>query len=195
MRKKINDSKKREQGSIISEKEVKRKKKEARKLKRQKRKIKRISYKYVRYLIIIVAISVIGYFLFKISHIKRYPNVGDHWHAQYEVFICGTRMPSLPYYTQGNIHTHGDGLIHIHPQNESEAGKNATLERFFENAGGVFKQNILQYPGSKVYRNSDICSNSQPGFLKLLVNGKENKELDQYVPDDGDKIRIEFSTN
>lgn len=136
----------------------------------------------------------IGYLLLKLSQKKVYPNVGDHWHARYEVFICGKRMQDLPY-SQGNIHTHGDGLIHIHPGNESEAGKNATLSRFFFNAGGMFQRNILHYPGSKIYRNSDTCPNMLPGNVKLIVNGSENKELGNYVPQNGDIIRIEFSTN
>ena len=33
------------------------------------------------------------------------------------------------------IHSHGDGLVHIHPFTAAEAGKNATLGKFAQYAG------------------------------------------------------------
>lgn len=67
----------------------------------------------------------------------RLPRVGDHWHASYEVVLCGRPEPQLAY-SPGNIHTHGDGVIHIHPATPEEAGSNAHLGRFFASAGITF---------------------------------------------------------
>ena len=134
-----------------------------------------------------------GYFWFSVATAKRLPKVGDHWHADYEVIICGNKMPILPY-TQGNIHTHGDGKIHIHPQYPYEAGENANLGRFFRSASVTFTDSTIQYPGNRAYTNGDLCSNGKPGKLKLFVNGKEDDKLDKYVPEDLDRIRVEFTT-
>jgi hypothetical protein len=62
------------------------------------------------------------------------PVVGeDHWHAAYGIYICGEWQPDIPEFenTTG-IHTHGDGVIHIHPFSQSGAGENATLGTFLE---------------------------------------------------------------
>ncbi len=58
----------------------------------------------------------------------------DHWHAAFAVEVCGKELGPLqdgPQDMQG-IHTHGDGLVHIHPFTRTAAGKRATLERFFK---------------------------------------------------------------
>ena len=60
----------------------------------------------------------------------------DHWHAAFAMNVCGKELPALPQFesTQG-IHTHGDGLIHIHPYEIRAAGKGATIGRFLKGAG------------------------------------------------------------
>ena len=50
----------------------------------------------------------------------------DHWHATYAVFICGQRQPNFPTWESG-VHTHADGVIHIHPFVHSEEGAGARL--------------------------------------------------------------------
>ncbi len=61
------------------------------------------------------------------------PDVGEHWHAAYGIFICEDFVdPIQDQSDPEGIHTHGDGVIHIHPFGESAAGANATLGKFFE---------------------------------------------------------------
>jgi hypothetical protein len=58
----------------------------------------------------------------------------DHWHASFAVNVCGKELPVLqdgPTDVSG-IHTHGDGLIHIHPFTRSAAGNRATMGKFFD---------------------------------------------------------------
>ena len=40
-------------------------------------------------------------------------------------------------------------------------------------------------------KNGDLC-NGQPGKVKVLVNGKENSQLKNYVIKDGDKYEVQF---
>ena len=55
---------------------------------------------------------------------------GDHWHAAYGVYLCDRWLPAIrsDRDPQG-IHTHNDGVIHIHPFNRQAAGRRATLGR------------------------------------------------------------------
>ncbi len=61
------------------------------------------------------------------------PVIGDHWHAAFGIYVCGEWQPDIPEFenTTG-VHTHGDGVIHIHPFSQSGAGENATLGTFLE---------------------------------------------------------------
>jgi hypothetical protein len=61
------------------------------------------------------------------------PVIGDHWHAAYGIYVCGEWQPAIPEnVSTAGIHTHGDGVIHIHPGSQSGAGENATLGTFLE---------------------------------------------------------------
>jgi hypothetical protein len=57
----------------------------------------------------------------------------DHWHAAFGIYICGKFQPNPPQFESPiGIHTHGDGVIHIHPFTSGGAGKNATLGNFLK---------------------------------------------------------------
>lgn len=79
------------------------------------------------------------------------------------------------------MHTHdANGRIHIeYPAVVRE--KDLRLGRFFEIWGKEFNKDCIL----------DKCSGSE-GQLKMLVNGKENSEFENYVMRDGDKIEIIF---
>jgi hypothetical protein len=77
------------------------------------------------------------------------PTIDDHWHVAYGINLCGTWAQLAGDLEQRNaqdevinedyiatgIHSHDDGLIHIHPFTEAGAGTNATLGVFFKNYG------------------------------------------------------------
>ncbi len=119
------------------------------------------------------------------------PGVGDHWHARYLVVICGKPMPDLPF-TQGGIHTQGDGVIHVEPKSASEARRNANLARFFASAGITFGRDRIAFPGGSVFRNGDRCPDGSTGTVRLLVNGRMSSALERYVPAEGDIVVVQF---
>ena len=75
--------------------------------------------------------------------VNRESNIGvapeasiDHWHSALLIHNCGTDLPSTgTFENPDGIHTHGDGLLHIHPFNPSASGSNATLGNYFEASG------------------------------------------------------------
>ena len=63
---------------------------------------------------------------------------GDHWHAAYGFWVCGEWLPAIPtWHDAAGIHSHGDGVIHIHPFGDAGAGRNATMGTFLKEAPGV----------------------------------------------------------
>jgi len=118
----------------------------------------------------------------------------DHWHAAYQVFICGQRQPNFPTWESG-VHTHADGIIHIHPFIPSEEEEGARLTKWFEYGGGKLTQTEMHMPGTpgdQVYRNGDRCPDGSEGVLQVFVNGERLDDWSDYIPQDGDRIWVEF---
>lgn len=91
----------------------------------------------------------------------------DHWHSAYGFFVCDEYLPQLPEFTapqNGGTHTHGDGLIHIHPFSTARSGENATLQNWLLDAGAALgggdaiDEDSLGVPGGETYtEGEDTC--------------------------------------
>ena len=89
----------------------------------------------------------------------------DHWHVAYGVYVCKEFKTAIQ--TQNElvsgvslgIHTHGDGIIHIHPFASNAAGKNAKLGVFFRATGVKASTGKIAFPeGIGTYENTaDTC--------------------------------------
>jgi len=120
------------------------------------------------------------------------PRIGDHWHAPYQVYICGERQPNFPTWESG-VHTHSDGIIHIHPFQKLEEGRGARLVKFFEYGGGLLTQTEMKMPGSaRTFRSGDECPDGSRGVLQVSVNEERLSDWMEYIPADGDRIVIAF---
>lgn len=70
------------------------------------------------------------------------PQLGDHIHQAFGISTCDGEFSTIipEFESSVGIHTHGDGVLHIHPFSQLGVGANATLGRFFNDArnqGGV----------------------------------------------------------
>jgi len=125
---------------------------------------------------LIAAIIVVGLVLVFFARDSRQatasvaPTSRDHWHAAFGIDICGE--------FQGNvsdagpdrlgIHTHKDGLIHIHPFGAGASGQNATFGKFASQTGLVLGNGTFTLPGGKTYKNGDKCGKDE-GRVALYV--------------------------
>lgn len=90
-----------------------------------------------------VAVTLLGALAVGLLAFSRETNTGvrpealaDHWHAAYGVNVCGEWQPIILDTTDPEgIHTHADGVIHIHPFRPSASGNNATVDAFFRATG------------------------------------------------------------
>jgi plastocyanin len=142
--------------------------------------------------IIVVVFGILGA-LFVVRTAAGKPRIGqDHWHATYSVFVCGQRQPNFPTWEAG-VHTHGDGVIHIHPFVPAEEGAGARLVRWFEYGGGKLTQTEMRMPGDREeYKNGDECDDGTEATLQVFVNGEKLDDWSRYIPKDGDRVRIVF---
>jgi hypothetical protein len=99
------------------------------------------------------------------------PLLGDHWHAAYGINICGdwqeplTDGPQDPF----GIHTHDDGIIHIHPFSSGAAGTKAQISKFFDQVGLEVSDDRLAFPGSgdEYKAGEDTCGDAD-AVVRLL---------------------------
>jgi hypothetical protein len=99
----------------------------------------------------------------------------DHFHAAYGVYVCDKFL--APFTNQNEqvdgaslgIHTHGDGIIHIHPFASSAAGKNAKLGVFFKALSVKIDGGKWSLPeGLGTYTDGADCKGS-PAHWKAAV--------------------------
>jgi hypothetical protein len=115
----------------------------------------------------------------------------DHWHAAFAIEVCGKELPALqdgPTDVQG-IHTHGDGLVHIHPFTRTAAGKRATLNKFFKQVDLTVTNTGFQLPkgvtmeggGTTVEEGVTTCA-GKPGEL-VMAHWKDAANAAGTKPD------------
>jgi hypothetical protein len=119
----------------------------------------------------------------------------DHWHAAYGVYLCDDFAPSLTDERDPKgIHSHGDGLIHIHPFVRSAAGRNATLGVFADAVGMTLNDDELQIPGGKSYKSGDTKCGDKKGIVQVKVNDKViTQEVAKIRLADQDLVTIAFA--
>jgi hypothetical protein len=121
------------------------------------------------------------------------PRIGeDHWHARYAYVVCGVALPNAPTWESG-VHTHADGIIHIHPLEPFEEGRGARLEKWFEYGGGVLSEGEVRLPGDRTtYATGEECAEGVPGVVQVYVNEERLSDWSEYIPQDGDRVVIVF---
>jgi hypothetical protein len=128
------------------------------------------------------------------------PAIGDHWHAALGVDICGEFLANAPSFEaragtqeRAGLHSHGDGLMHIHPFAEDEAGGAATVGRFFEYGGGVLSEDHIVAWDDTDVTSGESCPDGRAATVRWMVNGEEQSgNPADYRPDDGDSITVAF---
>ncbi len=143
--------------------------------------------------IIFLVFGVLG-LLFVARSATGAPRIGeDHWHAPYTYYVCGEKQPPAPTWEGTGVHTHGDGIIHIHPYQQSEEGAGARLSRWFEYGGGKLDGDEVRMPGSATtHKNGEECPDGTIGEVQVFVSGDKLHDYKSYLPKDGDRVRIVF---
>lgn len=174
-----------------SEHELKRQKKlDDQRWLQRKRKIKRISKIALIVVIVGGGIGALGWYIAKQP--KTPPSEiisksGIHWHPELSIYVKGTKQEISANIGIGishqPIHTHDTtGVLHLEIQGLVRK-EDIKLARFFKVWGKQFNSNCI----------FDSCNGSD-GKVKLLVNGKENNEFENYLMQDKDNIEIRYES-
>ena len=152
---------------------------------------------------LVVVVGVIAIVAFRDDAQAEAPRANrDHWHAAFGVNVCGTWLPNAPEFhsaadnanVTAGVHSHGDGLIHIHPYVSAEAGDNATVGRFLEYGGWSADRDSFEVWDGQVHRTGDECGegdDAREAVVRWEVNGEPREgDISDYKPADGDVIAL-----
>ena len=133
------------------------------------------------------------------------PRLGDHWHSLYTIYECDDFVADL-YPNDVNdfsgIHTHGDGLIHIHPFHTGVTGQFATVGAFMNEIEVLFDDSTLELPDGTILDESGVqCASpdpdsddpdvSEPG-AELRVMRWESVQAEKALGFDDDLADVRF---
>ena len=147
---------------------------------------------------VVVGILVVGLVLIGYSRQSRPdpgsfpPQVGDHWHVAFGVYVCdgwepilrgnqeesvvdpqtGQETLSNQDYATSGIHSHDDGVIHWHPFSSKAVGKRATLGVFLDVYDIELSEDRLVMPesqGGGVYDVEDFQCNGEDVEIKVVA--------------------------
>ncbi len=133
-----------------------------------------------------------------------------HWHADFEIIICGEKQLLLESTGISNkvgtatLHHHNDYRIHV--EGTLLSLQDASLGRFFESIGGVLTDTYIGIPQKNettlYWHNGDHCPDGSTGTLSMYVQKGTSvtavSDIDGYIisPEiyvpPGDKITIIF---
>jgi hypothetical protein len=141
----------------------------------------------------IVAIVILGVGLIAFARESTpgggHPALGEHWHAAYGIYVCDRWVQNVSDRGQDalGIHTHDDGLIHIHPFLAGAAGEAATLDKFFDQTGLKVSDSAITLPpgdvfGERTYKNGETTCGDEKG--RVVMAYWEDAEDASGRPDD-----------
>jgi hypothetical protein len=100
------------------------------------------------------------------------PSLDDQWHSAYGVYVCNGLDPSVfandSKDDRTGIHTHGDGLIHIHPFVSTVTGQYATLGAFFNENQTVLDDSNFELPSKVVLSENDFECDGEKAEIRVL---------------------------
>ena len=134
---------------------------------------------------VVVLIILLGIGVVAVAHTQRdaeaRPGLSDHWHSAYGVWDCtdgdgGAFQPifegrrnsqGYPYDPLG-IHSHSDGLIHVHPFSANAAGEDAVMAKFFEAMFVKMDVNGITATEFGVISAADAVCDGQPAVVQIV---------------------------
>lgn len=97
----------------------------------------------------------------------------DHWHVAYGVYLCDKFAPPITDETDPKgIHTHSDGIVHVHPFVRSSAGKNAKLAVFADAAKFTLTDTEIKLPGGKSFKEGETKCGGKDAIVQVKAGDK-----------------------
>jgi hypothetical protein len=121
--------------------------------------------------VFVIGVALVVFARVQLSGADTPPQIGeDHWHSAIAVWTCDQFLATPLADTQGDkngIHTHEDGLMHIHPTSSIAAGENAKLGVFTDEVGIELGGDSFTLPTGETYTTGDDCQGEKGEVVVL----------------------------
>lgn len=120
-----------------------------------------------------------------------------HIHATFDISVCGEpQQLGLEKGALPETHTHKEqNYVHFHERLPYDQTTDTLLNSTPLRAGNIFESIDVPFTRECLYDYCDgqTCpGKTEPGHVRMSVNGIENKAFQDYIWKDGDQIRITF---
>src|SRR5262245_32196058 len=144
--------------------------------------------------IVVVGIALVTFSAHSRKSASEIPPIvnQDHWHAAYGINICGKFQPNIPQFESNiGIHTHGDGVIHIHPFSAGGSGKNATLGHFLDQTDVKLTNDSLKINGKTYKVGKNQCDGKDAELVVAQWKDVQNtKSKPALIRQDFNSVRF-----
>jgi hypothetical protein len=141
------------------------------------------------------------------------PQVGDHWHAAYGMYVCdgwlpkltgnkeetvigsdGVETPANDLFASTGVHSHDDGVIHYHPYTAKSVGRRANIGIFLDVYDVTVNTDELTLPddqGGESFTTDEYKCNGEDVEVKVVAwdNFSDTGKGSTYITD-LDRVRI-----
>ncbi len=104
------------------------------------------------------------------------PTLRDHWHSAYSIWDCESEdyasVLTSDFDPRG-IHSHQDGLLHIHPFSSAVTGDGATLGVFFEAMLVDLDDGQLNLPDGTELKEGTMCGGEEAVLQVVRYNAND----------------------
>ncbi len=126
--------------------------------------------------------------------VRDAPTLRDHWHVAFGVYDCRNSAflaPFLSEYDPDGIHSHQDGVIHIHPFTAAVTGTEARLDVFLTNMGASLTDSEMIMPGGETVGEGVDCG-GEPAVLQVVrwADAFDNGTPSEVITDDLGQTRF-----
>lgn len=149
---------------------------------------------------IIIAGSALVFFAWQGRDVAALqPTFGDHWHAPYGIWDCtandgdGAFQAPIqdPQTSNAGIHTHSDGVVHIHPFSSVATGSGATLGTFLEATEAQFEDDIaLTFANRPELTEEGVTCGGEEAVLQIHRFPLDATEPSEVITENLDDYRF-----
>lgn len=162
----------------------------------------RLGFPSIIAIIIVLGVALVAFAANNRESAARPRQNEDHWHSPYAVWDCvngGTaddpifEPPFRSSRDEEGIHSHQDGVIHIHPFFDRTAGRNAQVKAFMREMGAEISEDAIVMPDDRelgIEEERTIVD--EEGNPVLDEDGNEQTEI-VPVECDGEPVIIQVA--
>lgn len=142
--------------------------------------------------VFVLGVGLVAFSRSELTSADTAPTLDDHWHYAYGVYTCDAFADALTDTGPDvkGIHTHGDGIIHIHPFSSAVTGPDATFGEFAEMAGITLGDDSFTMPDGTTYTTGDDCG-GEKGKVVLARWPADDPDADPVIFE-GDFADVKF---